>query len=326
MKQRRPGPQSESLWQGSDMHVPVGPPSAPTPVPSQDHPIGQSELFVHARASARRGDAVSAAKMQTVRTQTARRVFMTDPRSPTSVAAAARRHERRRLSPKAEQAGARAPESWEGSVGSCGGRSRPAASVTGGSGAEQPGRLDRPGRACRPIRRRLMAWSGDLGARSPRSWRVTSRIMVGHVTRSVRSAPSTCRPIRPGFTVDRGGLHGRSNASCGRSRSVFSSESARPHGRSDASSRSIGRRLAVDRTRALGRSPAAWRSCARIFTPVTTRVHGPVSVSSRFMGSVSSLDRRRLVGREVSTCRPTSSVSSAAPVRLVGVGDGPARR
>lgn len=79
MKQLRPGPQSESLWQGRDMHMPVGPPSAPTPASdsSQYQPFGQSEASAHARASAGRGGAVTAAKAQIAKSrQTACRVVI----------------------------------------------------------------------------------------------------------------------------------------------------------------------------------------------------------------------------------------------------------
>ena len=50
IKQLRPGPQSELLWQASDMQVPAGPPAAPTPPDSHAYPFGQSEATEHARA------------------------------------------------------------------------------------------------------------------------------------------------------------------------------------------------------------------------------------------------------------------------------------
>jgi hypothetical protein len=68
IKQLRPGPQSELLWQGSDTHALADPPSAARPgVGSHAYPFGQSDATEHARACACRGDEVIEANAQKVR-------------------------------------------------------------------------------------------------------------------------------------------------------------------------------------------------------------------------------------------------------------------
>lgn len=65
--QLSPSPQSELLWQGSDSHVPAGPPSPATPRSWQSNPLGQSVATEHARAAACRADDVIAATAENVR-------------------------------------------------------------------------------------------------------------------------------------------------------------------------------------------------------------------------------------------------------------------
>lgn len=77
IKQLRPGPQSESLWQGSDTHAFVDPPWTARPgVDSHSYPFGQSESTAQARARASRGDAVAAANAENAKTQQACRVLI----------------------------------------------------------------------------------------------------------------------------------------------------------------------------------------------------------------------------------------------------------
>jgi hypothetical protein len=80
--QAKPDPQSELLWQGSDTHVPAGPPSAATPPDSHENPIGQSEATEHARASACRGSKAVEANAKNERPQPACRVFIARPPYP----------------------------------------------------------------------------------------------------------------------------------------------------------------------------------------------------------------------------------------------------
>jgi hypothetical protein len=85
--QAKAGAQSELVWQGSDMHVPAGPPSDARPADSHVYPIGQSEAWAHARASACRGSKAVAANAENARTQQACRVLIARPPSLWSVAA-----------------------------------------------------------------------------------------------------------------------------------------------------------------------------------------------------------------------------------------------
>jgi hypothetical protein len=80
-KQLSPGPQSELLWQGSDMHVPAGPPSDVVPDDSQSNPFGQSVSAAHALvARASRVDNAAVRRAEQARSQQeAKRVFMAAP-------------------------------------------------------------------------------------------------------------------------------------------------------------------------------------------------------------------------------------------------------